>query len=142
VELCLADQPASPARRRRSGRRAVRRLLTRSTLPNLLDDHPPFQIDGNFGGLAGVLEMLCQSHAGEIRLLPALPPDWPEGRVVGHRARGAFTLDYQWSSGRLVKVAVTAGHRGPCRLAWPGGRAERLLAARETWTLTLNGDQP
>lgn len=121
---------------------AVRRLLSQSTLPNLFDDHPPFQIDGNFGGLAGVLEMLCQSQTAEIRLLPALPKDWPEGRVTGHRARGAFTLDYAWTGGRLQRVSVTAGHPGPCRLAWPGGRAERLLVAGETWTLEPTGEQP
>jgi alpha-L-fucosidase 2 len=116
---------------------AVRRLLSRSTLPNLLDDHPPFQIDGNFGGLAGILEMLCQSHGGEIRLLPALPSDWPVGKVSGHRARGGWTVDYQWASGHLVRVSVVGTHPGLCRLTWPGGRAERVLVAGEAWCLTL-----
>lgn len=117
---------------------AVRKLLTRSTLPNLLDDHPPFQIDGNFGGLAGILEMLCQSHTGVIHLLPALPTAWNEGRVRGLRARGGYTVDFQWFGGRLGRVNVVAQHPGPCRLAWPGGRAERVLTAGQTWTLDLH----
>lgn len=119
---------------------AVRRILTRSTLPNLFDDHPPFQIDGNFGALAGVLEMLCQSHTGVLQVLPALPADWSEGRVRGLRARGGFTLEIAWSGGRLTRLSVHACHAGPCRIAWPRGRAERLLGAGETWTLELHGE--
>lgn len=81
--------------------------------PNLFDAHPPFQIDGNFGGAAGIVEMLIQSHLAGIDILPALPDGIPEGHIRGIRARGGFELDFEWSGGRLTRLKVISVSGAP-----------------------------
>lgn len=98
----------------------LRSLLTRCTFPNLWDAHPPFQIDGNFGGTAGIAEMLLQSHEGYIEVVPALPDSWKTGHFKGLVARGNFVVNAWWEDGRVIRLEILSRAGRPCRIRFSG----------------------
>ena len=93
--------------------------------PNLFDAHPPFQIDGNFGGAAGMIETLMQSHQGYIHLLPALPPEWKDGKINGLRARGGFEIDMEWKDRKIIHLQVRSSAGNTLRLKYNGNIIEK-----------------
>ncbi len=119
-------------------------LEPRRTYPNMFDAHPPFQIDGNFAGTAGITQMLVQSHAGRVLLLPALPKAWPRGSISGVRVRGGGVIDLAWDAGGLVSARIGAPQGGRFRVHHAGQQialnipkgAERRIELTGTGRLT------
>jgi alpha-L-fucosidase 2 len=115
-------------------------LLAKSTMPNLFDDHPPFQIDGNFGATAAMAEMLLQTQNGELEILPALPSAWPGGTITGLRARGAVTVDIKWSGGKATEVRLRPDVDGERRIRPPKGQEIGEITSAGTAIRFANAD--
>ena len=115
-------------------------LLKNGTLDNLWDTHPPFQIDGNFGGTAGVTEMLMQSHMGFIHLLPALPDAWKDGEVKGLCARGGYEVSISWSNGQLKEASIESKAGGTCVIKYKDSCIRIKTAKGRTYRLIMTED--
>ena len=115
-------------------------LSPERTYPNMFDAHPPFQIDGNFGGAAGILEMLVQSGEDLVHLLPALPSAWPDGSLLGARARGGLEVDLTWRKGRLTAARITSGARKTVTVRYRGSSLSAQVEPRQLWAYPVGQD--
>ncbi|MCM3632330.1 glycoside hydrolase family 95 protein [Paenibacillus camelliae] len=115
----------------------IRTLLERSTYTNLFDAHPPFQIDGNFGGIAGMAEALVQSHRKSIELLPTLPEPWEAGEVSGLMARGGFKLSIQWEDSKLTEATILSLYGKPLQLSYK----HSIVIIDATSGISYNGNE-
>jgi alpha-L-fucosidase 2 len=116
----------------------IQALFRKSTHFNLFDNHPPFQIDGNFGATAGIAEMLLQSHNEVLQILPALPTKWENGKIKGLRARGGFEVDIKWENGKLTNLKVKSLNGNCCKIIYGDLKSELKIAAGETKILDGN----
>lgn len=112
----------------------LQQLLAKSTKNNLFDNHPPFQIDGNFGGTAGIAEMLLQSHNGVIHLLPALPAAWHNGHITGLKARNGFECDIWWEEGQLTKAIIHTEKGGLAKIKYKSDVLEVKIEPGKKYT--------
>ncbi len=113
-------------------------VLAKSTSPNLFGQHPPFQMDANFGTTAGIAEMLLQSYSGNIIILPSLPSEWEQGGVYGLKARGGFTVDMTWEKGALLELKVTSLYGNTCKIVYKDKMVESYIKRGEV--NIYNGD--